>query len=74
MVKRVRGTQDILPQDSCSWQKIEEVARRFFSFYGYQEIRTPILEQASLFNRSLGETTEIVQKQMFRVQHDKDPH
>jgi histidyl-tRNA synthetase len=70
MVKRVRGTQDILPQDTYSWQKIEEVARRFFSLYGYQEIRTPILEEISLFNRSLGETTEIVQKQMFKVQHD----
>jgi len=72
MVKRVRGTQDILPQDTYSWQKIEEVARRFFSLYGYQEIRTPILEEASLFNRSLGEATEIVQKQMFRVERDND--
>jgi len=72
MVKRVRGTQDILPQDSYSWQKIEEVARRFFALYGYQEIRTPILEEASLFNRSLGEATEIVQKQMFKVEHAQD--
>jgi histidyl-tRNA synthetase len=72
MVKCVRGTRDILPQDSYSWQEIEEVARRFLSFYSYQEIRTPILEEASLFNRSLGETTEIVQKQMFMVQHGKD--
>ncbi|MGD9014941.1 MAG: histidine--tRNA ligase [Candidatus Omnitrophota bacterium] len=72
MIKHVRGTQDILPQDSCSWQKIEEVARRFFSLYGYQEIRTPILEEAALFNRSLGETTEIIQKQMFKVAHNKD--
>lgn len=72
MFKRVRGTQDILPQDSSSWQEIEEVARRIFSLYGYQEIRTPILEKASLFNHSLGETTEIVQKQMFEIQHGKD--
>ena len=72
MIKRVRGTQDILPQDSCSWQEVEEVARRIFSLYGYQEIRTPILEEASLFNRSLGETTEIIQKQMFQIRRDKD--
>ena len=72
MIKRVRGTQDILPQDSCSWQEIEEVSRRILSLYGYKEIRTPILEESSLFNRSLGETTEIVQKQMFQVQRDKD--
>lgn len=71
MIKRVRGTQDILPQESYSWQEIEETARRIFSLYDYQEIRTPILEEASLFNRSLGETTEIIQKQMFRVQHEK---
>lgn len=72
MIKRVRGSQDILPQDSYSWQEIEEIARRFFSLYNYQEIRIPILEEASLFSRSLGETTEIIQKQMFHVQRDKD--
>ena len=72
MFKRVRGTQDILPQDSSSWQEIEEVSRRIFSLYGYQEIRTPILERASLFNHSLGETTEIIQKQMFEIVHGKD--
>ncbi|MBU0549388.1 MAG: histidine--tRNA ligase [Candidatus Omnitrophica bacterium] len=72
MFTRVRGTQDILPQDSFSWQEVEEGARRIFSLYGYQEIRTPILEKASLFNHSLGETTEIVQKQMFEIKHSKD--
>jgi histidyl-tRNA synthetase len=72
MFKHVRGTQDILPSNSCSWQEIEEIARRIFSLYSYKEIRTPILEDASLFNRSLGETTEIIQKQMFAVQHNKD--
>ncbi len=72
MVKCVRGTQDILPQDSYSWQEIEEIAKKIFSVYGYREIRTPILEEVSLFNRSLGEATEIIQKQMFRIQHDKD--
>ena len=79
MFKHVRGTQDILPsgydqggQGSRSWQEIERVARKIFSLYGYDEIRTPILEEASLFNRSLGKTTEIVQKQMFQIQRDRD--
>jgi histidyl-tRNA synthetase len=72
MIKRVRGTQDILPQDSESWREVEEVSRKIFSLYGYREIRVPILEESSLFNRSLGETTEIIQKQMFQVLHEKD--
>ncbi len=72
MAKRVRGTQDILPYDSCSWQEIEEIAKRIFILYGYQEIRTPIIEEASLFDRSLGETTDIVQQQMFQIRRDKD--
>ncbi|MFH1578270.1 MAG: histidine--tRNA ligase [Candidatus Omnitrophota bacterium] len=79
MFKRVRGTQDILPpgygqagQDSCLWQGVEAIARRTFSLYGYREIRTPVLENAALFNRSLGESTEIVQKQMLEVKHAKD--
>ncbi|MFH1678585.1 MAG: histidine--tRNA ligase [Candidatus Omnitrophota bacterium] len=72
MFNRVRGTQDILPQDSLAWQDIEDAARRTFSFYGYKEIRTPFIEKAPLFNHSLGETTEIVQKQMFEIRHDKD--
>ena len=72
MFKRVRGTQDVLPPDTFSWQEIEENARRIFCFYGYQEIRVPILEKASLFNHSLGETTEIVQKQMFEIRQGDD--
>ncbi len=72
MVKRVRGTQDILPFNSKAWQEIERISRKIFSLYDYQEIRTPILEEPSLFNRSLGDTTEIIQKQMFRVLHERD--
>jgi histidyl-tRNA synthetase len=72
MIKRVRGTQDILPQDSNSWHEVEQISRKIFSLYDYQEVRTPILEDSSLFNRSLGETAEIIQKQMFQIQRDKD--
>jgi len=70
--KTVRGTKDILPEEVVLWQNIEEKARRLFSLYGYREIRTPILEDASLFNRSLGETAEVVQKQMFLINRNDD--
>jgi len=74
MFKRIPGTKDILPEETSSWQTVEKTARRIFSFYNYQEIRTPIIEEASLFNRTLGATTEIVQKQMFLIQNQKDTY
>lgn len=64
-IKTVRGTKDILPAEAALWQDVEDKARRLFGFYGYREIRTPILEEAALFARSVGETTDIVEKQMF---------
>lgn len=67
--KRVRGTQDILPQEAIFWQELESKARKLFSLYRYEEIRTPLLEEAALFNRSLGEASEVVQKQMFELEH-----
>ena len=72
MFKRVSGTKDILPNEISSWQTIETRARKIFSLYNYQEIRTPIIEEALLFNRTLGETTEIVKKQMFLIHNQKD--
>jgi len=72
MFKRVPGTKDILPDEAGSWQSIETKARQIFSLYNYKEIRTPLIEEASLFNRTLGETTEIVQKQMFLIHNQED--
>ncbi|MCU0651754.1 MAG: histidine--tRNA ligase [Candidatus Omnitrophica bacterium] len=74
MYKRVSGTKDILPDEVICWQKIEEISRRIFSLYNYQEIRPPIIEDAGLFNRSLGEFTEIVQKQMFLIKNLEDTY
>lgn len=71
MFKRVAGTRDILPEEVSSWQKIEQVSRTLFTVNNYKEIRTPIIEESVLFNRSLGESTEIVQKQMFLI-NNKD--
>ena len=63
-----------MPQDSSSWQTVEAIARRIFAFYNYQEIRTPVIEEAALFNRTLGSTTEIVQKQMFLIHNQEDTY
>lgn len=72
MFKRIPGTKDILPEDIYSWQRIEEVSRNIFSRYNFKECRMPLVEDASLFNRSLGESTEIVQKQMFLIKNKED--
>lgn len=61
-----------MPQDISCWQKIETISRNIFSLYNYQEIRTPVIENIALFDRSLGESTEIVQKQMFVVKNKED--
>ena len=72
MFNRVPGTKDILPDQVRWWQNIEGTSRKIFSTYNYQEIRPPLIEEAALFNRSLGESTEIVQKQMFIIKRDQD--
>jgi len=70
-LKAPRGTKDILPSDIPSWNSIEEEARRLFQIYGYNEIRTPIFEQKDLFSRSLGEASDIVQKQLLTLSTEK---
>lgn len=63
--------KDLLPEESPLWQKVEALARSHFALYGYSEIRTPILEETSLFQRSVGELTDIVKKEMYTFE-DKD--
>lgn len=60
-----RGTKDILPETSGQWQYIETTARTICTNYGYSEIRTPIFEHTELFLRGIGETTDIVEKEMY---------
>ena len=60
-----RGTQDILPGEVETWQLIEETAQRLCRLYQYQEIRTPIFEHTELFSRGVGDSTDIVQKEMY---------
>ncbi|HDP16392.1 MAG TPA: histidine--tRNA ligase [Candidatus Omnitrophica bacterium] len=65
MLKALRGTKDILPSDAVLWRLVESSARDILGRYGYKEIRTPIIEEAALFIRSIGDVTDIVQKEMY---------
>jgi len=69
----LRGTSDLLGDTVKRWSAIEHRIRRLTAVYGYQEIRTPIIEDAALFLRSVGETTDIIQKEMFRFE-DRGGH
>ena len=62
-----RGTSDILPSEATQWQEIEAKARRILPTYNFAEIRTPIFEQTSLFKRSLGQTSDVVNKQLLEL-------
>lgn len=64
-IQAPKGTKDLLPQDSYKWQFIEKTARKVAATYGCREIRTPMFEHTELFTRSVGETTDVVQKEMY---------
>jgi len=64
-IQAIRGMNDILPEQTPVWQFVETVVRRVLRQYGYQEIRMPIVEQTDLFRRSIGEVTDIVEKEMY---------
>ena len=64
-IQSPKGTRDILPSEVQTWQWVESVARSVFGAYGYQEIRTPIFESTDLFVRGVGDTTDIVEKEMY---------
>jgi histidyl-tRNA synthetase len=65
VIQRPRGTRDLLPPDTRLWQAVEQAAREVFGAFGAEEIRTPIFEATELFVRSVGETTDIVHKEMY---------
>ena len=64
-LQAIRGMNDILPKNSLSWQYLESTFRRVVKRFGYQEIRFPVLEHTQLFKRSIGEVTDIVEKEMY---------
>ena len=65
MIQRPRGTRDLLPPESRVWQHVEDLAREVFWAFGAEEIRTPVFEATELFVRSVGDTTDIVHKEMY---------
>src|ERR1700722_11142868 len=67
-IQPVRGMNDVLPAEIGAWQHLERVARGIFEAYGYEEVRVPIVEQTELFKRSIGEFTDIVEKEMYSFQ------
>ncbi len=69
---RPRGTADILPEQIPQWLKVEQKAREIFSLYHFQEIRTPIFEHTEVFERGVGDTTDIVQKEMYTFRDRAD--
>ncbi|MGB5685626.1 MAG: ATP phosphoribosyltransferase regulatory subunit, partial [Candidatus Electrothrix sp.] len=64
-IKAINGVKDILSDEIVFWQKIEKTARDIFRRFGICEIRLPILEKTELFARTIGETTDIVEKEMY---------
>ena len=65
MITSVKGMRDLLPPETRVWNRLEETTREVFSLYGYDEIRTPVLEPTELFVRSVGEASDIVHKEMY---------
>lgn len=74
MYQRPKGTNDILPGESDKWQFIEETARLLFRDYQYREVRTPIFEHYEVISRSVGDTTDIVSKEMYDFYDKGDRH
>lgn len=65
MINKPRGTEDILPSDTPLWRKIEQTAHEVCKCFGFSEIRTPVFEDTNLFQRGVGDTTDVVQKEMY---------
>ncbi|MEG2624684.1 MAG: histidine--tRNA ligase [Christensenella sp.] len=65
VIKAPKGTKDVLPQESYKWHHVEQLARKIAALSGYREVRTPVFEHTELFLRGVGDTTDIVQKEMY---------
>jgi histidyl-tRNA synthetase len=72
-IQPLEGMKDVLPEDIGYWQRLERAAAEVFAAYGYQEMRVPMVEQTALFRRSIGEFTDIVEKEVFTFL-DRDGH
>jgi histidyl-tRNA synthetase len=74
IIEPLRGVHDILPAQSAAWQHLERITREVFAGYGYEEFRVPIIEQTQLFKRSIGDFTDIVEKEMFSFVDQGEDH
>jgi histidyl-tRNA synthetase len=74
IIEPLRGVHDVLPAQIAAWQHLERVARMVFSSYGYEEFRVPVIEQTQLFKRSIGDFTDIVEKEMFSFVDQGEDH
>jgi histidyl-tRNA synthetase len=64
-IRAIKGMNDLLPGEASAFSRLERITREFFARYGFGEIRTPIVEEAALFSRSIGESTDVVEKEMY---------
>jgi len=64
-IKAIRGMNDILPKEVRTWRFVEETARKIFGLYGFEELRSPVMEKTELFLRGIGDETDVVEKQMY---------
>ena len=74
IIEPLRGVHDVLPAQAPAWQHLERTARDVFAAYGYEEFRVPIIEQTQLFKRSIGDFTDIVEKEMFSFVDQGEDH
>ena len=65
--RAARGTRDLLPDETPTWTRLERLADELATRYGYRRIETPMLEQTAVFERGVGEVTDIVEKELFRI-------
>lgn len=73
-LQAVRGMNDVLPEEIAVWQRLERVTRELFAEYGYGELRVPVVEHTELFQRSIGEHTDVVEKEMYSFTDAGDEH
>ncbi len=74
IIEPLRGVHDVLPEHAAAWQHLERITREVFAGYGYEEFRVPIIEQTQLFKRSIGDFTDIVEKEMFSFVDQGEDH
>jgi histidyl-tRNA synthetase len=74
VIEPLRGVHDVLPSQAAAWQFLENTTREVFAGYGYEEFRVPIIEQTQLFKRSIGDFTDIVEKEMFSFVDQGEDH